>query len=472
MCRSCPIVLLALCLLAGCAASPTPGPQARTEQEQYALDDQLLRAAYACDTERVEVLLEQGADVDAKIGDRYAQWTEEKVWDEDGGRPIGGDDWTPLLAALNNYDADDLAQAQTAVVLIEAGADIDAADDHGATVLYDAIRQRQTTLALWLIERGAKLDTVTQWYIDADEGTPLWLASKYGLTSVVQALIQAGADVQLPSSYGTSPLREAVREGEYYSARMLLEAGADPNEKVMREIGGEEVYYTCPLIDATEIREVENKEDFIRLLLQNGATIPTGAAIDSYGAYSDAIPSELAVEQLVKGGLPVDTFNRYGTTPLHLAVQEIAFTDCLHAMLHAKKANFDVNEDDGSTALSNAVEAGNWGAVQLLLGHGAKPDAISQEMLELLLDPLEWDTDSLMILALLQHGADPNRVPWGIFGAIKTRDPILVSGFVLAGADLTHREQNESPLAYAKRLQTEQDDEPIRKIIDLLERYE
>jgi len=62
--------------------------------------------------------------------------------------------------------------------------------------------------------------------------TPLLVACREGMTSVVEALIRAGADPLRSNTEGSTPLMFAkdygVRSGDYSVCRVLLDAGSDP----------------------------------------------------------------------------------------------------------------------------------------------------------------------------------------------------------------------------------------------------
>ena len=82
--------------------------------------------------------------------------------------------------------------------------------------------------------------TVVQALIDAganvnqhDNGgwTPLYWASYYGHQTVVQALITAGADINQQDNEGCTPLHEAVTRGHLEVAQALIAAGADINQQ-------------------------------------------------------------------------------------------------------------------------------------------------------------------------------------------------------------------------------------------------
>ena len=68
-------------------------------------------------------------------------------------------------------------------LLIEAGADINKADDDGVTPLYIAVEKGHRTVVRTLIEKGADIKIGS---------TPLYIAKQMGHHAVVRALTEAG----------------------------------------------------------------------------------------------------------------------------------------------------------------------------------------------------------------------------------------------------------------------------------------
>jgi ankyrin repeat protein len=93
-----------------------------------------------------------------------------------------------LMAAAH---AGDLAQVRR---LLAAGADANARDENGWTALMKACYNAEL---------------------------------KHGFAEVVQALIDAGADIEAPIGYGVRPLMLAAGYGETAVVEALLKAGAD-----------------------------------------------------------------------------------------------------------------------------------------------------------------------------------------------------------------------------------------------------
>ena len=92
--------------------------------------------------------------------------------------------------------------------------------------IFDAIDQADFGKVWQLVQSKSGLEI-----IDEESGlTPLALAAELGLTEIVRTLLEAGVD---PNHGGaTSPLESSVLEGDPEIVAMLLENGADVNQRV------------------------------------------------------------------------------------------------------------------------------------------------------------------------------------------------------------------------------------------------
>ena len=137
--------------------------------------------------------------------------------------------------AANRYGVPPLALACTngnaAVVrlLLDAGADANATMKGGETVLMMAARSGSVDAVKALLVRGAKHDAR-----ERHGQTALMWAAAEGHAAVVRALIEAGADINATLDSGFTPFFFAVREGRIEVARALLEKGVDVNAPLQR----------------------------------------------------------------------------------------------------------------------------------------------------------------------------------------------------------------------------------------------
>jgi len=158
-------------------------------------------------------------------------------------------------------------QAATGRVLIEAGADINAADKFGSTALELAAWRGKADFVDLLLEKGARVpESGRQWQgmlsqaasnglanlfrrltdksqdLKAVDPSGDWLlhsAAAGGSPEIVGLLLDKGFDPAKPDRFGWTPLHYAARDGRTDAARILIERGAPLNP---RSIIGQTAY--------------------------------------------------------------------------------------------------------------------------------------------------------------------------------------------------------------------------------------
>ena len=185
-------------------------------------------------------------------------------------------------------------------------------------------------------------------------GAALRQAAASGYDIVVNALIQAGADVNALKD-DTSPLIEASKAGHKNIVQMLLEAGADPN------VSG---WPTTALAAASH----KGLEGIVSLLLAAGADVQAdevlkGPCKRGYDA---------CIQILLAAGADINDPEDEGETPLCVAI----LNGCMNTVRLLVDAGADVNRQAGEngrtpTPLITAVTCGNREVVEFLLASGA-----------------------------------------------------------------------------------------------------
>ena len=275
--------------------------------------------------------------------------------------------------------------------LLDAGADIDAIDDDGATPLGFALltEPRLDTIAL-LLERGAAPNApIKSW-----GGTPLHITAD---PAVAALLIAYGADVNAPNEYGATPLHTARSAGIF---ALLLGSGADINAV---DDSGATVLPT-----AAGLGEVK----LVETLLERGIAVDfsgsEGVELLYAAAGTDNDKGVETVKLLLDRGVAVKdrAFTRYGSgTPLATAVrsENVAVVNLL--LEHGADAN--VTENDGWTLLHHALNSRNAELVETLLEHGADVNFYGGPESAPILIAVQTG-DAAMVEVLLRHGADIN----------------------------------------------------------------
>jgi ankyrin repeat protein len=252
----------------------------------------------------------------------------------------GADGQTPLMVVARTDNSD------AAQLLIAAGADVNARETwkNQTALMWAASRGRPAMVRL-LTMHGADVDArslVHEWqrqttvfprakYMPSGGLTPLLFAAREGCVGCVAELISAGAELNLPDPDEVSPLLIAVLNAHFDTARVLLEAGANPNKW--------DWWGRTPLYAAVDYH-----------------TIPTGGRPDRPS--DDATTAFEMIELLLSAGAnPNMQLKLY---PPYRNVLDDRGTDLMLGI--------------GATPLLRAARAGDVSAVELLLEYGALVD--------------------------------------------------------------------------------------------------
>ncbi|KAF0701118.1 Aste57867_8415 [Aphanomyces stellatus] len=124
---------------------------------------------------------------------------------------------TPLMVACS------VGNIEVARALIMFGANIDAEDVHDHTALMIAARDGSDTCLKYLIRKGAGINLSR----NRKRGTTaLHNAARSGREDCLSILIDAKAELDMPSTNSTTALMEAARAGNLGAVKLLADAGA------------------------------------------------------------------------------------------------------------------------------------------------------------------------------------------------------------------------------------------------------
>ncbi len=194
-------------------------------------------------------------------------------------------------------------------VALAAGADINARDKDGATALFRAVADRRADVAALLLLNGANPNLATN-----DGKTPLMqCATAFDMPSerMLVELIVAGADINATARDGTTALGQAVHSQNNTAAQWMLWRGASldvhgPDGTLMQSAATHPDWPSMiALLKTAGLKEEE-------------PLIAREKSFILFNAVRAGSPA--AVEAELQGGTPVDVTNQYDQTALEWAV--------------------------------------------------------------------------------------------------------------------------------------------------------
>jgi ankyrin repeat protein len=371
--------------------------------------------------ETAKVLMEAGADVG------NAEVTPQCCKAEEGG-------WTPLMFAANN------GHTATTVALLTGGAEVDKANRVGGTPLMSAALNGNTETAVALLRGGADIDKVAQ-----DGCTPLHLASQNGHAVTAKVLMKAGADVNSTRKFrgwtsqdGGTPLHLASQNGHTKTAVVLLEGGADI-DRAMRN--------TCtPLYLAVQKGHTETAVALVKGGADtNKATQQFRGHVYTPLLFAASNGDTPTVVALLAGGADVKKATQHGCTPLHLASQNGHTPTAVALMMGGADVNQPTHGGwtrtgiyNASTPLYDAANSGHAQTVVALLKGGADVDKAPGGATPLLAAVSHGHTAAAV--ALLEGGAGANKAQQSgctpLFVAVENGHAKAVVALLEGGADV------------------------------------
>ncbi|XP_007443291.1 ankyrin repeat domain-containing protein 50-like [Python bivittatus] len=157
---------------------------------------------------------------------------------------------------------------------------------------------------------------------------------------------------------------------------------------------------------APSLRHVLEREDSVRLLLENGASVNqrdgSGRTLLASAAHSG---NHEVVGLLLTRGAQPEAPDQHGQTPMTLAARQ-GHTKVLLCLL-AHGASVDCSDHKGWTALRAAAWGGHSEAVDVLLQAGASVDCADTEG-RTALRAAAWGGHQDIVATLLEHGAEVN----------------------------------------------------------------
>ncbi len=227
---------------------------------------------------------------------------------------------SPIVEAFKAVKADKIKEL--AELIDKYPLLLKARDRSGNSFLHVASKRGNLKILKLLLDKGVNVDVKDNFF----DQTSLHTASYAGCYEAASLLVEKGADVNAKDAKGDTPLFFAAMKGNGKLVSLLAERGAFIDEK--------DNDCASPLLLASDSGNI----GVIEFLLNRGAKVNVKT-------------------------------KKQGWTPLHKAA-EAGNTEILELLI-LKEADVNAKDNDGDTALQNAVYNRHTASVKILINHGA-----------------------------------------------------------------------------------------------------
>jgi ankyrin repeat protein len=226
-----------------------------------------------------------------------------------------------------------------------------------------AAAQNQPQMVQLLIERGAELDArslVNEWprqvtgeprrmYRPFGGLTPLLFAAREGCAECARALVEAGADIDLPDPKGVTALFLAIDNFHFDTAKLLIEAGANPNKW--------DWWGRTALYSAVDVNTLPHGGRADRRSVDETTSVEIIELLLEAGAWPNVQLKLLPPYRHIGDDRGCDLMLVTGTTPLLRAAK--TFDTAAMRLLIEHGANVDLPNDGGITPVMAAAGVGS-----------------------------------------------------------------------------------------------------------------
>jgi ankyrin repeat protein len=262
---------------------------------------------------------------------------------------------TPLFAAVKQNSP------STIKALLDNGSSLYARDTLGNSLLHAAVRWNAVRSAEMLLDKGLDINCYA-----LNGKTPLHDSIRWRVSDMELLLLRRGADIEVRDAEGNTPFMEAILAGNSTSMEQLFGICADIKT---RNFKGDTALHITATMDRT---------DLSAQLLAWGVSMHARNAQNRTPFQNDIATGSSRLIRTFLNRERLNSQDDYGSTPLHIAVQEKVPTSIIATIidLGARQTMVDA---EGRTALRLALDLGQLATARLLANSGSDVFAAARD---------------------------------------------------------------------------------------------
>lgn len=240
--------------------------------------------------------------------------------------------------------------------LIRQGAKIDAPGKFGKRPLMFAAEAGDAGIVAVLLSYGAEVNARTK-----SGSSALTLAAENGHAQVTALLIELGANVHDRTRAGRDPLMISAKRGDHIIVAQLLKFGADVRSSDRKG--------NSALMHAIKAGHSEVVKTLFRYSDRLAPCVPNNAGLTPLMVAINKKQHEV-INILLTKIKNVNFQDNFGASALHYAATT-GNHEIIQYLVEQRQADINLQDQEGSTPLIEAVKAGHTKAVSQLLTNGA-----------------------------------------------------------------------------------------------------
>ena len=322
----------------------------------------LYMASYAGHAEVVQMLLDDGASINAQVDQIALQMASGKGHEKavqvliQHGADVNANFEDRSVLELASYAGHD----EVVRLLLEKGANPNH-DCERESALYLASSKGHEKVVRMLLGNGADVNAQSETY-----GSALQMACSRGDDKLVQILLENGADVNIRDSNHESALHCTSMKGSEKVMQILLENGADVNARAKNQ--------NRPL----HLASWEGCDKLVQMLLENGADINALNQQHESALQTASFRGHSKVMQLLfENGADVGRKDVQGRTPTHLA--SVKGDKAMVEIFSSTVSVLEIVDEQGRNCLHHAACGGFVELVSWLIGKGFDPNLADRD---------------------------------------------------------------------------------------------